>query len=117
MRNISTDLVKIVEDVKSALETDIVSRGELGQIIADGYSGRMEPRKCMEEIIAYLLEENVQIGYAIAVEKYVKFVAWRGGVDERVERAFREGDTYSETDRAFAFWLCAPSNVDEFEKL
>jgi len=108
--------LKILQNVKLALERDIVSYAELRQITRDSSPDGNDPTCSLEIIIAGLLDEGVQIGNALDIEgAKVKFVAWKGNVGERVSRACSELKSCAERDRDFAFWFCLSSNVDEFE--
>lgn len=106
----------VVQEVMDALQDDLVSVGEVRQIIADTAVEKAEGSDPLEQVLRRVLADDVEIGYAKNVDgKYVKFVAWKGSITERCERAYRELETCGHSDRGFAFWLCLRANVDEYE--
>lgn len=46
---------------------------------------------------------------------FVKFIAWRGTVEERVSRAMESVATAIGADKEFAYWICLRENIDGFE--
>jgi hypothetical protein len=99
-----------------ALKDDLVSAGELRQIVADSLVETAEARDYMAEVIRHLLAESIEIGEARNIEgNYVKFIAWKGSITDRCERAFRQWESLHQSDREFAFWFCLRENVDEYE--
>jgi len=106
---------RIAADVLIALQDDIVSYAELQQIIrnnAKSGTASVTPK----EVLKQLLENGVQIGQTFnETDAYLKFIAWRGETDERIERMDRILDDLSEIDKGFAVWLCWESKVDEYE--
>lgn len=109
------DISRLVQLVTEALQSDLVSAGEFGQIIAGAVPGGSVGSEFISNVLAALLND-VEIGNAVSVDDgYVKFIAWRGSVASRCERAIRQAQAATENDRAFAFWLCLKENVDEYE--
>lgn len=106
---------RVSEEVKSALASDIVSRGELCQIVEDCALEGSEIALSLDHILYALLQDDVQIGCTRKAGDRVKFIAWKGQIDERVRRARREAELSSERDRNFAYWLCFTAKVDEYE--
>ena len=84
MNSIPLDLITgMSQSVKSSLQNDIVSLGELRQIIKSYPIEGIDLRICIESLIAQLLAEDVQIGYARNVDgKHVAFIAWKGALRE-----------------------------------
>jgi hypothetical protein len=106
----------VVQKVRAALQEELVSVGEVRQIIADPAVAQAEGSDPLEQVLRRVLADDVEIGYAKNVGgTYVEFVAWKGSIAERCERAYREVDTCGHSDRGFAFWLCLRANVDEYE--
>jgi hypothetical protein len=59
---------------------------------------------------------SVDVGEAkLSSPEYVEFMAWKGTVEERVERASAAIDAAHGPDKEFAYWLCLRRNVDRFE--
>jgi len=110
---------RIVQNVKETLDTDIVSYGELKQIASD--CGGIGPDDAKGQlwitaILDHILSVDIQIGDAINPDgQRVQFVAWRGGVQDRIVRAIHAIEHADKLDREFAFWLCWRRNVDRFE--
>lgn len=116
MSSITEQEVLICRKIKDALQMDLVSVGELRQIVLDTAGREGDVAGFVRKIVRQLLTGNVEIGEACNVEGgYVKFVAWRGSVGERCERARLVMRTCQEDDQGFAFWLCLRDNVDEYE--
>jgi len=106
----------IKQRVIDSLQNDLVSVGELRQIIMDSLVEKSESRGCMTQVIQDLLAQGVEIGETRNIEgKYVKFVAWKGSIIERWERASRHVESLDQIDQDYAFWLCLQNNVDEYE--
>lgn len=107
---------RVAQEVMESLQSDLVSAGELRQIIANALPDKTIGSAFIAEVIRHLLEEGVEIGDARNTDgTYVKFIAWRGTVSDRCERAIRQVESVSGGDREFAFWLCLRDNVDEYE--
>ncbi len=99
-----------------SLQTDLVSVGELRQIVLNTAGKKGDVAEFVWKVVRQLLTGNVEIGDTCNVEgRYTKFIAWRGSVDERCERARLVMRACQEDDQAFAFWLCLRGNVDEYE--
>src|SRR6266436_4187162 len=113
MRSISPDLIaRISQAVNSALQNDLVSYAELKCIIEDNLATGTDLPSCIENVLGYLLARYFPLGYAINVDgNYVRFVAWKGNIGERIKRARHEAESCKESDRDFIFWLSLPSNV------
>ena len=105
----------IAADVLIALQDDIVSYAELQQIIRNNAKAgiaSVTPREALKQ----LLKDGIQIGQTLnETGTYLKFVAWRGETDERLERMGRIQEDLSEIDQGFAVWLCLKEKVDEYE--
>ena len=112
----NSDLISALsQKVKSSLTVDIVSFGELRQLVRSDVEEELVD-KTVETVLDELLKSDVEIGQAFNVDgKYVKFVAWRGDGGDRVKRALIEVSNSAASDREFAFWLCLKKNVDEYE--
>ena len=109
-------IIEIGQQVKISLQNDIVSTGELRQIIADIIPDCAGSNDFIAQTIQHLLTEGVEVGNAYNIEdKYVKLIAWKGSVGDRCKRAIRQMESASEIDRNSAFWLCLRDNVDEYE--
>jgi hypothetical protein len=109
------DTSRLVQLVTEALHSDLVSAGVFGQIIADAFPGGSVGSEFSSIVLAAVLND-VEIGNAVSVDDgYVKFIAWRGSVASRCERAIRQAQAATESERAFAYWLCLKQNVDEYE--
>ena len=106
----------MVEIVVEALQRDLVSIGELEQMARDLVGDGADRQDCVVDAIRTLLTDCAEIGLAVNEGGYVKFIAWKGEVDARIERAVTAQQNASELDRAFAFWLCLRVNVDAFEE-
>lgn len=110
-------LEEIVAFIKQSLDDDIVSYCEMGQIVEDVSGKKLDESVSTKELLHELLSSNVEIGHAIAVKgNYVKYVAWKGDVTSRVERAIKEIQSSAECDKEFCFWLCHKRNIDEYEE-
>jgi hypothetical protein len=109
-------VIAISERVIDSLQDDLVSVGELRQIIADTLAEKVAAPDFMTQLIRHLLAKGVEIGDARNIDvNYVKFIAWKGSITDRSERAFRQAECLDEVDRDYAFWLCLERNVDEYE--
>ena len=115
--NTTSEIINlVVQRIRDALQDDLVSVGEVRQIIADTAGAKAEGGDPLEQILRGLLADDIEIGYAKNVSgNYVKFVAWKGSITERCERAYHELETCGDGDRGFAFWVCLRANVDEYE--
>jgi hypothetical protein len=110
-------MLRIVKDVRSSLEDDIVSFQELKQIIRNNLEDNPDGSVNLADVITYLLlESDIEIGHTESAENYVKFIAWRkDNIKELVNRVFREVEACADIDKGFVFWFCYSSNVDEWE--
>jgi hypothetical protein len=100
--------------VKLSLESDLVSYNEL-LFSANGSTYNVEFTPLIESVIFELLTSGVEIGQAFATEKYVKFVGWKGDINQRIKRARAIVESHSTEDCRWAIWLCLTKNVDEYE--
>jgi len=104
------------KEIKLELDIDLVSNGWLLQTAKDFLPKGIELPVFMEKVIIELIAAGIEIGETYNIDgKYVKFIAWRGDVGQRVTRARRVVTSTQERDRDFAFWMCLPANVDEYE--
>jgi hypothetical protein len=114
--NLTTFIIQSLQIVKSALQNDLVSYDELRQLVICNLPNDVAESIAVEVVVRNLLAEDVQIGHTLNADgKYVKFVAWKGSISERIERARREAESAEECNREFAYWLCLSKNVDEYE--
>jgi hypothetical protein len=114
----ASDVADVIDAVELALKDDLVSWAEFRQLIENVLSDTQDVWPHVEKLLGLLLMADVEIGNAVCCDRpHIKFIAWRGGVENRVERAKIEIERHSEQDRAFAFWLCLRASVDEFEEL
>src|SRR5436305_12637559 len=96
----SENIVDIGRQVIDALQDDLVSAAELGQIAGDLLKVKFNNPELIAQVIRHLLTEGVEIGNARNIDgKCVKFVAWKGSVGDRCERALRQVQSSGEHDR------------------
>ncbi|HEX2972896.1 MAG TPA: hypothetical protein VHP11_11215 [Tepidisphaeraceae bacterium] len=108
---------RVGQEVIGSLQSDLVSVGELKQIISSVLPDKTGSREFVVEVIRHLLTEGVEIGEARNSQgTYVKFIAWKGSVGDLCERAIRQIESRSAGDQAFVFLLCLRSNVDEADE-
>lgn len=72
------------------------------------------------DVIASTLTEllstgTVEIGFTVAIPSFVEFVAWKGTVAERVQRAKNAVAEATDIDKTFAYWLCLTKNINRLE--
>jgi hypothetical protein len=103
---------KAIAEIRDALASDIVSCGEMLTIAADVAGSGFGIADILPEVLALPAE----VGFATDVGNYVKLTAWRGSIQDRLDRALREHARSNDDDKAFCFWLCLPQNVDEYEE-
>lgn len=116
MNTKSTQVSAIAQRVMESLQSDLVSTGELKQIISDVVPHETVWRDLIAEVIRHLLAEGVEIGDARDTSgTYVTFTAWRGTISARCERAIKQMESVDKIDPFCAFWLCLRSNVDRYE--
>jgi hypothetical protein len=115
----SEKIIAACKTVKAGLGEDLCSYGWLQQIVKEFAPRGVDAEEFVRAVIVELLISGVEIGKAVKSFKdgkeHVAFVAWQGTVEERVERALSLVDSHSESDRGWAFCLCLPENVDEYE--
>jgi len=105
------------DEILEMLADDMVSHGLVAQCLnqanTDSTSSGLQLAGALEEILA---TGRVEIGIAkkTALE-YVEFVAWKGTVGERIERALDALAKVDASDKEFAYWLCLAENVDRYE--
>jgi hypothetical protein len=46
---------------------------------------------------------------------YIEFIAWKGSVDDRIDRAMEAAASADDRDKGYAYWLCLRRNADRFE--
>ena len=107
-----------MREVLFALEDDLVSLGWLRQIMKYALPNKPKDDDLLAVVLHRLLHEGVEIGHATDVGGHVKFAAWNGTVETRIDRAFREMETARQVEGEddWAFWLCLRANVDEYEE-
>jgi len=143
---------QVCEEVRISLQSDNVSLRELRMFALasspEEYEEVSMPIKQtverIKQVIRCLLGEDIEIGDPGRVSDRPTFIAWRGSIDERVERSHpfiekhekllrTEVEAYEENPHkaietmkttapensscyhAFAFWLCYRRNIDEYE--
>lgn len=110
------DTSRIVQAVADALRADLVSAGELRQIIDRSWPSSASGEDVIRVVLEALLSHGIEVGDATrSGEGYVKFTAWRGDSVTRSERALRQARACAERDRDWAYWLCLRHHVDEYE--
>jgi hypothetical protein len=99
------------------LNDDLVSHGFLAQYLACSDRFVSSSDTGLRNLLAELLSSGkVEIGEARqSTPGYVEFIAWKGTVAERVNRAQDSVDSAEGGDKEFAYWLCLRENVDRFE--
>jgi len=109
--------LSVAKEIRLSLESDLVSYNEL-LFLAKGSVRNVEFTPLIESVILELLTSGVEIGQAFLVEKHVKFVGWRGDINQRISRARAKVESCPEEENSrWAFWLCLAENVDEYETL
>lgn len=107
---------KAVDIVMSALQDDIVSYADFVQLVRNASCAETDVASCCTDVLRKLLTAGVQIGQTANQNGvHVKFIAWRGLVQERIERAQNVLRIASDLDRGFAVWLCLESRIDSYE--
>lgn len=107
---------RIAQLVRESLQSDLVSAGELRQIIANALPDTTVEHGFVADVLRQLLAEGVEIGETTNTDgAHVKFTAWKGSVSNRCDRATRQVESSSDVDRDFAYWLCLRENADEYE--
>jgi len=105
--------------IKDGLEEDLCSYGWLRQTVKECCLSDVADPESVQAVMVELLASGVEVGKAVKAFKdsveHVAFVAWKGTVEERVGRALTSVDSHTESDRDWAFCLCLPENVDEYE--
>ncbi|MEM7625865.1 MAG: hypothetical protein AAF333_09565 [Planctomycetota bacterium] len=100
----------LLDILVESLETDIISYGELKEIIAT------HSNKELLDFVGFALQHDIEIGTAVDSNgSYVKFIAWSGSINSRIERALLTIEESQEFDKDFSFWLCLRKNVDATE--
>lgn len=94
---------------------DMMGHGFFVQCVTDGVEIEFEPRA--ETVLTELLSSGmVEIGEEKELRAGVnEFVAWRGTVPERIERAKNAVRDALGQDKQFAYWLCRRDTVDRYE--
>jgi hypothetical protein len=101
----------IASYILELLSRDMVSHGLLLQSV-NQYDSRISRTAVLTE----LLSGDVEIGEArLTSPDYVEFVAWTGGIQQRISRAEARVDSLTGPDQEFAYWLAMRKNVDRFE--
>lgn len=96
-------------DIIELLGEDMMSHGFLVQQVTNSR---------LPILLAELLSTNdVEVGKTeLSKPDYVSFIAWKGTVAERVQRALAAVAQASDQDKEFAYWLALRKNVDRFEE-
>jgi hypothetical protein len=107
----------VVNEVVEMLNDDLVSHGFFAQCVSHSCGGATDGSKFLGEILADLLStREVEVGETRQENPgYLEFVAWRGTVKERVERASEAVRHAVGHDKEFAYWLCLRRNIDRYE--
>jgi hypothetical protein len=108
------------QEVRTALKSDLCSYSWLRHILKEFLSVGIDVMALERQVISNLLISGIEIGQTFLTERNGKarlgFRAWKGTVNERIERAYTLLSSYPhENDRDWAFWFCLPQNVDEYE--
>jgi hypothetical protein len=106
--------------IQDAAKEDIISYGWLRQNIKNIPPEEVDFEVFVKAVISDLLTSGIQIGNTYKAVKnnkgYTGFRAWKGTVQERIERAYKVVDFYlNPFDRDWAFCFVLPQNVDEHE--
>jgi hypothetical protein len=116
------DQIRISEatfEVKAGLHEDLCSYSWFKQTVKSHLRSDKDLVSFEKEVIAVLLASEVEIGQALPAvrnaEKFVKFVAWKGTISEKITRAYDLLEKQSQLDREWAFVFCLKLNVDEYE--
>ena len=98
------------------LNDDMMSHGFLVQCVAQNETDENGPQLTWRDVLEDLLSGEVEIGMVESKSAdYVEFIAWKGGVDERLSRAVECVTKASASDQEFAYWICLRNNVDRYE--
>jgi len=106
-------------DIIEMLKDDMVSHGFLTQYLSTCGEGVPMSSTGVANVLSELLSsEMVEIGEAkLSTSDYVEFIAWRGTVAERVDRALKVVASAADMDKEFAYWLALRENIDRFEAM
>jgi hypothetical protein len=101
------------------LRDDIVSHGIVAQCLPQsGLGSKPLDNRIKSALIELLSSGSVDVGEAkLSPAEHVEFIAWKGSVEERVQRALDAVDAAGGPDKEFAYWLCLRGNVDRTEEL
>jgi hypothetical protein len=107
----------VIDVVREMLNDDILSRGLFVQTIhgaePDVYSWSTMEREVLRDLLS---SGEIEVGQTASPNRnYVEFIAWRGTVDERIDRAIDASASANAHDKEFAYWLCLRRNIDRFE--
>ncbi len=70
-------------------------------------------RNALREIVE---SGKIEIGNtALDSRGYGTFIAWRGSVEERVDRAMNLLKAYADEEHSFVYWLCLRERVNRYE--
>lgn len=110
MSSISTEILEMLHD-------DLVSHGWVAQLVERQEKSCTDSLLLVSQVLTELLATGrVEIGFTECPRSdYVEFIAWKGLIKERVQRAEDEVAALNGADKEFAYWLCLRGNVDRFE--
>ena len=109
-------MTTISQYIMGLLQDDILSHGLLVQCVEQGERGDKATMSALKDVLAELLSDEVEIGSAKSTANdYVEFIAWKGNVSERIDRAIECVDKAVGPDKEFAYWLCLRKNIDRYE--
>jgi hypothetical protein len=112
-------MMSAFNDIIEMLKDDMVSHGFLAQHLSSCCEGVPLTNEQVGSVLSELLSSGkVEIGETEQSKPdYVEFIAWKGTVAERVDRALNTvARTATDWDRTFAYWLALRENVDRFEE-
>lgn len=116
MNSIDRDIVKgLAQDTIDDLKEDLIYHGWLEQCVKQrvgkGTPVSLYVRKVLQEL---LKSGEVEIGVTELSPDHLKFVPWKGTVEERVSRALEEVDRWSDDVKPYAYRLCLRKNIDRY---
>jgi len=97
--------------LKEALSTDIVSFSEFA-VLCDLPDGFMF--NDVHDILELALRNGVEVGGAVNMGDYVKFVAWEGSLPKKLLLLRERFESCSWEQVQFTVWFCVTNNVDEW---
>ena len=105
-----------IDEIRDELNCDMVSHCWVEHFLAMELETAPNTSQVRAVLTELLASGKVEIGTTNAIPNYVEFIAWKGGVESRVDRALAEVNAAVPFDKGFAYWLCWSRNVDRFEE-